>query len=141
MNKRISVSLKRAVRERARGYCEYCMSPEIYSTYAFSVDHIVPPGKGGTNDIDNLALACQGCNSHKYNKTSAEDLLSGDVVSLFNPRKDMWRDHFFWSEDYMEIIGKTPTGRVTIEALKLNRTRLVNLRRGLYQLGEHPPDI
>jgi hypothetical protein len=37
------------------------------------------------------------------------------------------------------IVGLTPTGRATIEALKLNREPLVNLRRLLYAAGEHPP--
>jgi hypothetical protein len=39
----------------------------------------------------------------------------------------------------MLIIGLTPTGRATIEALHLNRANVVNLRRVLYALGEHPP--
>ena len=33
----------------------------------------------------------------------------------------------------------TPTGRATANALQLNRESLVNLRRILYGMGEHPP--
>jgi hypothetical protein len=44
-----------------------------------------------------------------------------------------------WSDDYLHIIGITATGRATVEALQLNRTNLVNLRRALYSIGAHPP--
>jgi len=37
------------------------------------------------------------------------------------------------------IIGLTPTGRATVEVLKLNREGLVNLRQVLYAAGKHPP--
>jgi len=39
----------------------------------------------------------------------------------------------------MLMVGTTPTGRATIEALQLNRGGVVNLRRLLYAVGEHPP--
>jgi hypothetical protein len=38
-----------------------------------------------------------------------------------------------------ERAGLTPTGRASIEALHLNRLGLLNLRRLLYTIGEHPP--
>jgi hypothetical protein len=38
------------------------------------------------------------------------------------------------------IVGKTPTGRVTVRLLKMNRSGLVNLRRILERSGDHPPD-
>ncbi len=139
MPKKISTRLKRLVRSRARGYCEYCISPEGFSTYNFSIDHIIPSGKGGTDDLGNLALACQGCNGCKYDKIEAEDPVTGNTVPYFNPRKDLWNVHFHWSEDYTEIIGKTPSGRATVDSLKLNREKLINLRKGLFRLGEHPP--
>lgn len=89
--------------------------------------------------MENLAFSCQGCNNHKYNKTEAEDPVTGITAPLFNPRKEFWNDHFSWNEDYAEIMGSTPTGRATVEALKLNRENLVALRKGLFLLGEHPP--
>lgn len=44
-----------------------------------------------------------------------------------------------WSSEFTRILGVTPTGRATVEALLLNREGVVNLRRALYALGEHPP--
>jgi len=58
---------------------------------------------------------------------------------LFHPREQSWDEHFAWNEDFTLILGLTPTGRATIEALHLNRSGLVNLRRVLYAIGEHPP--
>ena len=46
---------------------------------------------------------------------------------------------FTWSADYTMILGLTPTGRATVEALQLNRPEVVNLRRLLFAHGEHPP--
>jgi hypothetical protein len=36
------------------------------------------------------------------------------------------------------ILGRTARGRATIAALLLNRPELVNLRRLLHRVGEHP---
>lgn len=47
--------------------CHYC-GEEITKKNA-TVDHITPKSKGGTNNIDNLALCCKSCNSSKGEKT------------------------------------------------------------------------
>jgi hypothetical protein len=41
----------------------------------------------------------------------------------------------------MVIIGLTATGRAIVEALHLNRSELLNLRRMLRAVGEHPPAL
>lgn len=129
---------RRDVERRARGCCEYCQSPAKYATQTFSLDHIIPRSQGGKVSLDNLALACQGCNNHKYNKTRLSDPVTHQLVDLFHPRKQRWRVHFTWNECFERVIGLTATGRATVEALKLNRPELVNLRRLLYAAGEHP---
>ena len=88
---------------------------------------------------DNLALSCQGCNSHKASRTEAIDPVTGSPVPLFNPRQQRWRDPFAWSEDHLSLVGLTPIGWATVETLRLNREGLVNMRRVLYAAGEHPP--
>jgi hypothetical protein len=103
------------------------------------VEHIEPRSRGGPTRAENLALSCQGCNNHKYNKTTATDPVSGTEVPLFHPRKHSWREHFAWSDNRTEVVGLTPTGRATVVALELNREGLVNLRRILFAAGEHPP--
>jgi len=106
---------------------------------AFSVEHVEPLRRGGATTLDNLALACQGCNNHKYTKTDGRDPVSGECVPLYHPRQQRWRDHFAWNDNFTLIIGLTPTGRATVETLRLNREGIVNLRRILYAMGEHPP--
>lgn len=133
-------SIRRKVEERAKKLCEYCQSPLEFSSDPFSVEHIFPISKGGTNDLENLALSCQGCNGCKSTKTEAFDVISQTTVGFYNPRKDFRSEHFVWNEDFTEIIGKTAKGRVTVMVLKLNRQRLMNLRRILVLGGEHPPN-
>lgn len=136
---RITAQQRRLVTERAQGYCEYCLSPADFATESFSIEHIIPLAEGGDNALSNLALACQGCNGHKHSKVAAPDPLDGTSIPLYHPRKQLWREHFSWSKDYRQIIGLAPIGRATVEALKMNRQNLLNLRRALYVLGEHPP--
>lgn len=136
---RVTAQQKKAVAERANGCCEYCRSQVRFAIQPFSIEHIIPRSAGGETVLDNLALSCQGCNNHKYNKTEGRDPVSGDTVPLYHPRKQRWSNHFAWNDDFTRIIGLTPTGRSTVEALQLNREGVVNLRRVLYAMGEHPP--
>jgi hypothetical protein len=124
---------------RAGGLCEYCQSPEWAGTQSFSLDHVVPVSGGGGDDLNNLALCCQGCNNKKYNKVAGQDPLTREVAALFNPRLQRWRDHFRWSDDFLRMEGLTATGRATIAVLELNREQLVNFRRILCAAGDHPP--
>ncbi len=136
---RIPTDLRHLVQDRAQGACEYCRSQSRFATQSFSVEHIIPRTSGGTTTDANLALSCQGCNNHKYNKTEGTDPVKGAPVALFHPRSQRWSEHFAWSPDAAMIVGLTPTGRATVEALRLNREGLVNLRRVLFTAGEHPP--
>ncbi|MBI5917156.1 MAG: HNH endonuclease [Bacteroidetes bacterium] len=137
--KRIPIATRRQVHLRAAGYCEYCRTPEIFSPEPFCVEHIVPVKLGGGNTPDNLALACHGCNWSKSSKTQGEDPVSRQLVSLFNPRRQIWSEHFAWMEEPTHVCGLTATGRATVEVLKLNRENLIHLRLAMYVLGEHPP--
>ena len=125
---------------RAGNCCEYCLSQVEFSPDSFSVDHIVPRSRGGTDDLNNLAFACLGCNGRKSIAITEPDPITGEDVRLYNPRLDKWKTHFAWSPDFLYLIGLTPIGRATIERLKLNREGVVNLRRALYKLDKHPPD-
>jgi len=136
---RVTMQQKKFVAERAKGCCEYCQSQVRFAIQSFFIEHIILRSQGGKTTLDNLALSCQGCNNHKYNKTVGNDLISGNVVSLYHPRQEQWSEHFTWNDDFSLIIGLTSTGRATVETLQLNREGLVNLRRALYVMGEHPP--
>ena len=136
---RVTAQQKKVVAERANGCCEYCRNQVRFAIQPFSIEHIIPRSAGGETVLDNLALSCQGCNNHKYNKIEGRDPVSGEVVPLYHPRKQRWSEHFAWNGELTRIIGLTPTGRSTVEVLQLNPEGVVNLRRVLYGMGEHPP--
>lgn len=138
---RISVEKKRSVVERAQKRCEYCQCRSDHATETFAIEHVIPVSRGGNDEVTNLALACSGCNSRKYNKLEAVDPASGELVPLFNPRFQRWEEHFAWSKDYTQIIGLTATGRATIVALQMNRQNVINIRKAMSIMGVHPPII
>lgn len=37
-----------------------------------TIDHVVPIARGGTNDLENLVLACSDCNTRKGTKAYSE---------------------------------------------------------------------
>ena len=94
MPEKVSAKIKMKVEERAKGCCEYCMAQVRYSHDYFSMEHVIPLVKKGTHSLENLAYSCQACNNHKYISTEANDSVTGQVVSLFNPRHHEWKEHF-----------------------------------------------
>jgi len=59
-------------------------------------------------------------------------------VPLFNPRKQNWHKHFAWHQSGLRIIGKTPIGRATVGALRLNNSLSVEARRIWITTGQFP---
>ena len=104
------------------------------------IEHITPRSKGGTDEENNLWLACHSCNLYKGDQTHGRDPLTGRRVRIFNPRQQKWKLHFRWSENGDLIIGQTTCGRATILALKLNNLIAVTVRRNWIAAGWHPPD-
>src|SRR5262245_14652476 len=139
MSEHISADLRRQVAKRAEDCCEYCRTQECFSSDPLTVDHIIPRTLDGPTLSDNLALACYGCNQHKSILMTAPDPVTGEPAPLFNPRQQVWTHHFTWSNDFTVMIGLSATGRATVAALQLNRPGVVNLRRALYAIKEHPP--
>ena len=135
----IPQAIQHEVRRRADYLCEYCHVSEQWQYVAFTVDHIVPIHRGGTDTLDNLALACFGCNRRKSDHVTGFDPVTSTEASLFNPRLDAWNDHFIWSADGLIVIGLTPVGRATVEQLQLNRERSINIRAADVEVRRHPP--
>ncbi len=99
------------------------------------VEHYLPRSQGGTSNLENLCYACAWCNSYKGDKTSAFDSLTGKNIRIFNPRTQIWREHFQWSQDEIQVIGITDVGRATVEALKMNNPFILPSRRFWVQAG------
>ena len=99
----------------------------------------MPRVLGGQTALDNLCYACPVCNNVKRSQNMAQDPQTGRHVRLFDPRRQRWHQHFRWSEDGGRALGKTVVGRATVEALAMNRPRMVHIRLLWGALGLHPP--
>lgn len=109
------------VAERAGHRCEYCQAPEAIFNVPFEIDHILPVAKGGLDEAGNWALACRVCNLRKSDAVDGIDPLTNQRASLFHPRAQAWHEHFgIQGDPPVLLVGKTATGRVTIERLQLN---------------------
>ena len=136
---RLSLAVRRRAQRRARNLCEYCRTLMDLTGHEFTIDHILPEARGGTGDFDNLCFCCFWCNNYKQARTHALDPRTGQRVPLFHPRRDLWEEHFRWNASATRILGRTPTGRATIQALRLNRPSLVEARRIWVRHDLHPP--
>ncbi len=133
-------NLRQQVRQRFGYRCAYCLTPEWIIGTAFTIDHIIPESLGGQTTVENLCLACLACNLIKGTQIVVVDPETQQVVPLFHPYLDHWFEHFAWQGEGLYIVGVTPTGRATVNALRLNRDLLVNARRWWMDAGWHPPD-
>jgi hypothetical protein len=104
------------------------------------LEHIIPKSKGGTDDEFNLWLSCPLCNRYKADRTRARDPESGEDTALFDPRRQVWHEHFRWSADGLRIIGQTKVGRATVAALHLDDDPDALIVRAYWIVaGWHPP--
>ena len=136
--------LAKAVRERARHACEYCLLPEqdhpgefFVEAIAFEIEHIIPRQHRGRTVWRNLAFSCLRCNKSKGPNLAGLDPHSGKLTPLFHPRRHKWAYHFRLDGPY--IVGRTPIGRVTVYVLNMNHPLRVELRRQLIEEGKFPP--
>lgn len=136
----ISRALRKYVSERANYRCGYCKSQEQIMGIALEIEHIIPEISGGDSTETNLWLACSTCNRHKSKATHAVDQVTGQRVPLFNPRHQVWLEHFQWSDEGLIILGMTPVGRVTVDILNMNNEVVVQARRLWIAAGWHPPE-
>ena len=130
---RISEKLRQQIAKNANFKCEYCLTPEFFLATTFHIDHIRSIKHGGKTLLQNLAYACPHCNQNKGSDIASytdED----ELVRLFNPRKDVWSEHF-------EVIASgifsplSSIGEVTINTLSFNQTERVIFRKSLIEIG------
>ena len=118
---------KQMVRDRAGNHCEYCQLAQQHSPlFRLQIEHIVPKKHGGTDEPENLALACIDCNLRKGPNLTGISPDSGEIVELFHPRRQSWSDHFAW--DGVVIVGLTEVGQTTIRVLDMNADERLQVR-------------
>lgn len=123
------------LRQRADDRCEYCrLRQEHAPLWRHQVEHIIPIKHGGTDHLDNLAWTCVRCNLSKGPNLSGIDPETSQVIELFNPRTQVWSEHF--AHEGAHIVGLTPVGRATVAVLNMNEPRRLELREELLDNDE-----
>jgi hypothetical protein len=139
MSSSISKEVEQQLRSEAGTRCGYCHTSAVITGQRLTIEHIIPLVLGRTSEKGNLWLSCRRCNEYKGAQTEAVDPGSWQVVKLFNPRIQVWKEHFAWSSDGGMVIGLTPCGRATVELLKMNAADIVSARSLWVSVGWHPP--
>ena len=107
--------------------------PQECDVQPFQLDHIRSQKHSGATSEANLAWICLPCNTFKGPNVAGYDPESDSLQRLFNPRQDVWPEHFVW--DGPELAGLTPVGRTTIDVLRINKPERVEHRRLLIAAG------
>ncbi|MCC3406795.1 MAG: HNH endonuclease [Microcoleus sp. PH2017_10_PVI_O_A] len=132
----ISAELRRLVTQRASKCCEYCLIHQDVSIYSHEVDHIIALKHESQTRADNLDLSCLSCNRYKGSDLATIDPVNDEIVPLFNPRRQVWEEHFVLNDARIE--GITQIGRATGRLLKLNASNRILERQVLINQGRYP---
>jgi hypothetical protein len=138
MSSYVGPELRRLVRSRASGVCEYCLVHEDDTVLGNEIDHIISEKHGGPTEEGNLAFTCRPCNRNKGSDIASIVEGSDDVIRLFNPRRDKWNDHFTLIG--VEILGRTPIGKATARLLAFNEPIRLQERQAMIDAGRFPSD-
>ncbi|HEY0514465.1 MAG TPA: HNH endonuclease signature motif containing protein [Thermoanaerobaculia bacterium] len=134
----VSAELRRLVLERAGHLCEYCLLHADDMFFGCEVDHILSEKHGGPTSEDNLASACLPCNRNKGSDIASVVPGTGELVPLFNPRINRWRDHFQLGPDGVTIVPLTSVGEATSRILGFNDGERLLERQALCRIGRYP---
>ena len=105
--------------------------------FGCEVDHIISVKHGGGNEPSNLAYACLACNRAKGSDLGSI-ASSGELVSFYNPRTDLWPEHFML--EGTQINPLTEIGEVTASIFKFNIIERLVERNTLSRIGRYVPD-
>lgn len=91
---------------------------------------------GGGTEADNLAFACTFCNRFKGSDIASVAKASGKLVRFYNPRTDVWSEHF--RLEGVSIFPLTNIGSVTEFILQLNQPDRLLERAELQLIKRYP---
>jgi len=136
MSSYVPVALRKDVIERAGKCCEYCLLNQDDIFLSFEVDHIVSEKHDGETVLDNLCLSCPDCNRYKGSDIGSVDRQTKLLTPFFNPRTDIWDEHFRLVDFVIEPL--TDIGRVTVRLFKINLLERIEDRRIYSETGVYP---
>jgi hypothetical protein len=160
----IQATIRQLVIDRAEGRCEYCRSPQLFSSYRYEIDHITAACATIRYKICDISICFQDlavpighancCIAEKHggdtvpenlalaclpcNRYKGSDIASLDPVTGELTRLFNPRMLDWWGNFGVEdgfIVGKTPVGRTTVFLLKFNTAAEVALRQMLMAQG------
>ena len=135
MSQRVSAKLRQQVQRQAAKRCEYCLIHEDDSYAAHQIDHVLARKHGGATTQSNLAYACMLCNRYKGSDVAALDPDTQEIVPLFHPRRQQWKDHFLLQG--ATIVPLSGIGRATVALLRINSTERLLERQELIEAGRY----
>jgi 5-methylcytosine-specific restriction endonuclease McrA len=104
MSRYISNALKEKIRQEAKFRCGYCLRSELLIGMPMEFEHLVPLALGGQTVEENLWLSCRRCNEFKGIQIQGFDSETSENAPIFNPRTQIWSEHFSWSIDGTEVL-------------------------------------
>ena len=126
----MDTATRQLVRIRAGHRCEYCRLPQAAAPYVtFHMEHVQSQQHVADDSPENLALACPDCNRHKGPNLTTVDPQSREIVRLFDPRRDVWEEHFAYNGAI--LIGRSAVGEATVRLLQMNTVERVEMRAEL----------
>ena len=137
MSRYISDTIRQKVKERANLCCEYCLIHQEDFFFPFEIDHIISLRHEDKTVLNNLALSCGTCNRMKAADIGTYLSENLEFIRLFNPRIDIWSQHF--EINLGEIFPITPIGQATVKLLDLNNPDRIILRQLLITAKRYPP--
>lgn len=83
--------------------------------------------------LENLAWSRLHCNKRKGPNIAGIDPVSGQLVALFHPRRQVWERHFVWDGPILR--GRTRSARATIVVPAINEPDFLAFRAELVHEG------
>ena len=136
MSRYISERLKKLVAESVENLCEYCLIGEGDTFLGCQYEHIISVKHGGPTTAENLAYACAFCNRQKGSDIGSIVWETGEFVRFFNPRTDLWHEHF--RLEGAQIAPLTAIGEVTARILGFNSADSIQERQSLIEQELYP---
>ncbi len=96
--KQFSATERVKIYNKGKGRCAICGKFVPYDS--FTVDHIIPLAKGGTNAMDNLQVACSVCNLIKQD-ILPEDLMTKLTEIVLYQMKNSYNDKLWKRMNYL----------------------------------------
>lgn len=138
MSSFIGSQIRLFVAERAGNICEYCLIAAEDCYYRHQIDHIVSLKHDGSSEIENLALSCVVCNRNKGSDIGSVVGNSTELIRFYNPRIDVWNEHFRLGGLVFNPLTKI--GEETVRIFQMNHEDQIMERETLSRVGRYPSE-